>query len=122
MRLLLDMNLSPEWVETLEAAGFPSAHWSTLGRANAPDSELMDYARRNGYVVFTHDLDFGTLLAHSRANGPSVVQLRGSNVDPATVGPAVVLALGQFRAELVRGALVTIDLRRAKARLLPLAP
>ena len=115
------MNLSPEWIGTLEAAGFSSAHWSAIGAANAPDSELMGYAGRHGWVVFTHDRDFGTLLAHSRADGPSVVQLRESNVDPGVVGAAVIAALRQFRPELERGALVTIDLRRAKARLLPLA-
>jgi len=33
----------------------------------------MSYAQDHGYVVFTHDLDFGTLLALTRARGPSVV-------------------------------------------------
>ena len=36
----------------------------------------MAWARENGYVVFTHDLDFGTLLALTRDAGPSVIQVR----------------------------------------------
>lgn len=34
----------------------------------------MAYARANGLVVFTHDLDFGVLLALTRGAGPSVLQ------------------------------------------------
>jgi predicted nuclease of predicted toxin-antitoxin system len=42
----------------------------------------MAWARENGHVVLTHDLDFGTLLALTRANGPSVVQVRAQDVLP----------------------------------------
>jgi predicted nuclease of predicted toxin-antitoxin system len=62
VKILIDMNLSPEWVSFLEQAGFMCAHWSTVGNPRAPDSELMAWAREHGYVVFTHDLDFGALL------------------------------------------------------------
>lgn len=45
MRLLIDMNLSPRWVGIFRDAGIEAAHWSTLGTANAPDSEIMAYAQ-----------------------------------------------------------------------------
>ena len=57
MRLLIDMNLSPRWVELLTGAGIEAAHWSNLGATNAPDSEIMAYAAAHGYVVLTHDLE-----------------------------------------------------------------
>jgi predicted nuclease of predicted toxin-antitoxin system len=56
MKLLVDMNLSPRWVKTLLEAGIESSHWSSLGPANASDTEIMAFARTNGYVVLTHDL------------------------------------------------------------------
>ena len=56
MKLLIDMNLSPRWVSHLAAAGFKAAHWSTLGAGNAPDSELMAFAKVHGYTVLTHGL------------------------------------------------------------------
>ncbi|MCB2261847.1 MAG: DUF5615 family PIN-like protein [Candidatus Thiosymbion ectosymbiont of Robbea hypermnestra] len=62
MKLLVDMNLSPRWVNLLTDAGIRAAHWSTLGAAEAPDTEIMAYARTNDYVVLTHDLDFGAIL------------------------------------------------------------
>ena len=30
MRLLIDMNLSPDWVEHLEARGFDAVHWGAI--------------------------------------------------------------------------------------------
>jgi predicted nuclease of predicted toxin-antitoxin system len=41
MRLLIDMNLSPRWVDVLADAGIEAIHWSALGAYNAPDSEIM---------------------------------------------------------------------------------
>lgn len=51
MKLLVDMNLSPRWAGMLAGFGFEAVHWSTLGAMNAPDSEIMAYARMNNYVV-----------------------------------------------------------------------
>ena len=65
MKLLIDLNLSPGWVPVLERAGWEARHWATVGDLRASDQTLLSWARSNGYVVFTHDLDFGTLLAHT---------------------------------------------------------
>ncbi len=63
MKLLIDMNLSPDWSEVFIKQGWQAVHWSAVGDLRATDQAIMDWARTNGYVVFTHDLDFGTLLA-----------------------------------------------------------
>lgn len=47
MKLLLDMNLSPWWIDVLSDAGIEAAHWSLLGAKNAPDAEIMAYAGAN---------------------------------------------------------------------------
>ena len=75
MKLLIDMNLSPLWVEAFEAQSFEAIHWSWVGDPGAPDRNIFGWARKEGYVVFTHDLDFSRLLALTQAEGPSVVQL-----------------------------------------------
>lgn len=120
MRLLIDMNLSPRWVGLLNGAGIEAAHWSTLGANNAPDSEIMAYAAAHGYVVLTHDLDFGSILAATHGEKPSVVQIRASDVSPDVVGRQVIIALGQMASELEEGALLTIDPNRTRLRVLPL--
>lgn len=75
MKLVVDMNLSPRWITFLSEAGFEAKHWSTLGAGNAPDSEIMLFARTNDYVVLTHDLDFSAILAATHGDKPSVVQI-----------------------------------------------
>lgn len=70
MKLLVDMNLSPRWVGLLINAGIEAVHWSTLGAANAPDVEIMAFARAKGYVVLTHDLDFSAILAATHGASP----------------------------------------------------
>jgi predicted nuclease of predicted toxin-antitoxin system len=67
------MNLTPRWVGALEAAGLRAEHWSTVGRADAPDRDIIQYARDHGRVVITHDLDFTTILALTSWDKPSVV-------------------------------------------------
>jgi predicted nuclease of predicted toxin-antitoxin system len=120
MKLLIDMNLSPRWVNWLADADLDAAHWSTLGRVNAPDVEIMDFARVNGYIVLTHDLDFSAILAATRGDKPSVVQLRAEDVSPEAIGSQVVKALRQMAAQLAEGALLTIDPDRTRIRVLPL--
>lgn len=67
MKVLLDMNLSPAWAPVLNRAGFQCTHWRCVGKVDAPDTVVMSWARDHGYVVFTHDMDFGTLLAATGA-------------------------------------------------------
>lgn len=121
MKLLVDMNLSPRWVGFLASAGIDAIHWSTIGAADAPDTEIMAYAKALGYVVFTHDLDFSALLAASQGDKPSVVQVRTEDVSPERIGGPLVAALRQMAAELEEGALLTIDPNRTRLRVLPLS-
>lgn len=120
MKLLVDMNLSPAWVPVLKAAGFEAVHWIKIGKCNAPDIELFDWARDHNHVVFTHDLDFGAMLAFTQAGFPSVFQIRTQDVAPATLAPRVIGLLQRFQTELTNGALVVADELRERVRLLPL--
>ena len=120
MKILLDMNLTPKWQVPLQAAGHEVKHWSEIGPANAPDTALMEWARQNGYIVFTHDLDYGALLHATRATAPSVIQARSEDVRPAALAEAVLKALTDAEAELQAGALVTVDTKRHRISVLPL--
>lgn len=120
MKLLVDMNLSPRWIGLLNDSGVQAVHWSAVGRASAPDSEIMAYAGANEYVVLTHDLDFGAILAATHGEMPSVVQIRAEDVSPEVIGAKVIAALRQMEAELQTGALLTVDPSRTRLRLLPL--
>ena len=120
MKLLVDMNLSPDWVAILERAGWETVHWSKVGDPRATDLEVMAWAKQNGRAVFTHDLDFGTALALTQAEGPSVIQVRTQDVTPRAIENLVVNALRQFQPALEKGALIVLDEAHARARVLPL--
>jgi predicted nuclease of predicted toxin-antitoxin system len=120
MRLLIDMNLSPRWVGLLERAAIDAVHWSTVGAHNAPDKQIMAYAAAHDYVVLTHDLDFGAILAATQGEKPSVVQIRADDVSTGAIGDQVIAALRQMALELQQGALLTIDMNRTRLRVLPL--
>jgi predicted nuclease of predicted toxin-antitoxin system len=120
LKILLDMNLSTEWVQFLANHGFDSVHWSEIGRASAPDTTIMEYAGQHGFVISTHDLGFAALLATRKTRQPSVIQVRTQDILPAAIGNLVVKTLTTCGNQLETGALVTIDPRRQRVRLLPI--
>lgn len=121
MKLVLDMNLPPRWADELNAVGHEAAHWSLLGPADASDQHIFNHAAAKSAVLLTHDLDFGTILAASGATVPSVVTVRADGLELPLLA-LVVKALEQFEAELASGALVVINAKHTRARLLPLHP
>lgn len=121
MRLLVDMNLTPRWVQELAAAGHEALHWSKAGSPTASDAGICAFAREHEYVVLTNDLDFPQILAHTRQAGPSVVLLRGEPLTPETRGSALLQALLDCASDLAHGAIVSLDWSGPpRARVLPL--
>jgi len=118
--VVIDNCLPLSWGSYLADHGQASYHWRQLGAANAPDSEIMLWAHQNRAVVLTQDLDFTKLLFQSRAELPSVIQLRLDDVRPANIGPEVVQILKQADEELKLGALITLNGHKLRIRLLPL--
>jgi len=120
MKLLIDMNLSPDWVKVFEKYNIEAVHWSNIGDPRARDTVIMEWARTNEYIVFTHDLDFGSMLAVTGAETPSVIQVRTQDVLPASIETLIISALRQFESELEQGALVTVDQAQFRVRILPI--
>lgn len=89
MKILIDMNLSPLWVDVLSEAGWETTHWFSIGAQHAPDTEIMAWAKKNAFIVFTHDLDFGAILAATKASSPSVFQVRTQDIMPSAIASRV---------------------------------
>ena len=120
VKILIDMNLSPQWVDLFRKHGIDAVHWSTMGDPRAKDQVIMQWAKDNGRIIFTHDLDFGTMLALTKADAPSVIQMRAQNVLPEYLGNTVIFAIKQYGLELEKGALIVLDDRMNRVRILPL--
>jgi predicted nuclease of predicted toxin-antitoxin system len=122
MRILLDMNLTPLWCEFLTEAGHEPKHWSRVGRPDAPDVEILDFAREGQWVIITQDLDFGSLLALRGDDLPSVIQIRAHATLPSDIGRQVVDAIEATAQYLRSGALVTLTPSEFRVTALPIRP
>ena len=120
MKILIDMNLSPDWTAAFTAANIESVHWSTVGDPRADDTAIIEYALSNNYIVFTHDLDFGMILALTHAAGPSVIQVRTQDILPSSLAHTLISVINNNESALELGALIVVDEARARVRILPL--
>lgn len=120
MKILIDMNLSPDWVPVLKRAGYDAVHWSSVGNATDSDPTILQWARQEDRLLFTHDLDFGTLLASTRGAGPSVLQIRTHDVLPDAIATLIVNLLQDHAAAISQGALISVDEASARVRILPI--
>ena len=120
MKLLIDMNLSPHLVRFFKDRGYEAIHWIDIGDPGATDREIMAWAKERGYVVVTHDLDFGAILAATEASFPSVVQVRTLDVSPESIGPKLADLIEMYRKPLEEGALIVLDDAKVRVRILPL--
>jgi predicted nuclease of predicted toxin-antitoxin system len=120
MRFLVDENMSRKWVRELQRQGHQAEHWLDVGKAAALDRMIMQRARSTKAVVLTCDLDFGDILAASGSATPSVLQLRPGRMRPEALMSHVLAAIKQYGHLLQDGALLTIDIKKSRARALPL--
>lgn len=120
MKILVDMCLSPEWVDYFATQDIEAGHWSDLGDPKASDRVIMDFALSHQMAVFTHDLDFGGILTRTQAVGPSVIQVRSKDPFPEVIGVLVASAIVEHAAHLVAGVLLTIEPDRMRVRILPI--
>ena len=58
MKLLLDQNISPKLLKSLIVLYPGSVHVQSIGLASALDVEIWDYAKKNGFIIVTKDVDF----------------------------------------------------------------
>ena len=120
MRLLIDVSLTPKWVDAIQKNGFEAVDWSEIGPLDAPDHQILEYALENNLIVFTHDLDFGNILAVTSAKAQSVIQIRTENNAPVFLIDIMIRSLRQFKSNLTKGALITIHPGRMRDKILPI--
>jgi predicted nuclease of predicted toxin-antitoxin system len=49
MKILIDMNLSPLWVNVSAKYDIEAIHWASVGKSRATDRVIMEWASANRY-------------------------------------------------------------------------
>ncbi len=84
MKLLLDQNLSPRLVRTLEAVYPGSSHVRLVGLRDADDAVVWQFAREHDFIIVSKDSDF-----HQRSFvfgfPPKVIWIRRGNCPTADI-------------------------------------
>ena len=71
-------------------------------------------------IVLTYDLDFSAILSVTHDSKPSIIQIRASIKSAEHAVDLIFNALLQNYNELEKGAILSIDTRKSRLRLLPL--
>jgi predicted nuclease of predicted toxin-antitoxin system len=82
-RLLADENIAPELVLALRDQGTAVCTVHEVGLIGASDAVLLERAKRENWVVLTHDSDFGLLAIRQQLPFFGVIFLRPGHVDVA---------------------------------------
>ena len=119
IRLLADVHISPKTVGDLQKQGYEIMRSSEFLPANAPDINILEFARTENWVVLTQDLDFSMLVALSRYSQPSLITLRLSSAKPDIVTQKLLDVLPQIEEALQEGSAITIQDESIRVRKLP---
>jgi predicted nuclease of predicted toxin-antitoxin system len=119
IRLLADVHISPKTVGDLQKQGYEIIRSSDVLPNNAPDINILEFARTENWVVLTQDLDFSMLVALSRYSQPSLITLRLSSAKPDFVTQKLLDVLPQIEEALQEGSAITIQDENIRIRKLP---
>ena len=120
IKLLADMNISPQTVTALQGEGSDIIRVSDVMSGTASDLEILEFARQENRVIVTQDLDFSMLLALGGYNKPSLITLRLSLTDPNIVTQKLIDTIPQVEQILTEGGAVTIEDASVRTRRLPM--
>ena len=120
MKLLIDQGLPRSAAARLREVGCDAVHVGEVGAATATDEDILRMGREQDRAVVTLDADFHSLLALSGAVSPSVIRIRIEGLDGPALAGLLELVVRSCRADIEQGAVVTVQERRVRVRLLPI--
>jgi len=120
VKILVDMNLSPEWIGHLARPDWTVHRWNEVGNPKAEDPDIAAWAAQNGFAVLTQDLDFSDILFMTQATAPSVILLRSDDELSPVFRAHVLRCILAAEKQLHAPSLLVIDRHHARWRPLPI--
>ena len=118
MKLLIDQGVFRRVAGALRALGVDAVHTSEIGMDRALDPAIIALARREGWIIVTHDSDFHTILAFTDAASPSVIRVR-DDLSAESIALLVAQVIRDHSSVLGEGAAVSVKSRRVRVHRLP---
>jgi len=115
------MAISQSTVIWLRDHDHEALHVREEGMQKADDESILAKARAEERILLTLDLDFGYLMAISGADLPSVIIFRLGNETADVITRRLEEVLYCCEADLLSGALVTVDDDSIRVRQLPIS-
>lgn len=107
LRLLADENVYREIVQRLKTTAFDIWSVQDLGRAQAPDSEIVRIAQKEDRILLTFDRDFGDIRYLPQV-APGVVLLRFRQTPIEEIAERVEEVLTDLGEQGLRGFLTVV--------------
>lgn len=120
MRFLADMGISQRIVTWLTEQGHHAVHLRDQGLQRLEDRDIFVKAFQEARILLTWDLDFGEILALSEAQIVSGVIFRLHNTRSGHVIQRLERVLTESSQDLEEGAIISVEERRHRVRLLPI--
>ena len=121
LKFIADIHISPLTVRALQNKGYDVVRITDKLPATASDKEIIQLAHQEKTVIITQDLDFSAIIAQSGLDGPSVVSLRVANAKPDIITRILITVLPLIEADLIEGAIISIDEKEYRVKKLPVA-
>ena len=111
LSFLADENISPETAAHLETLGYPCHSLRRDGPWQLSDREIVSLAKRQRYIILTHDLDFGEIyyFAETGQVGILVLRLRQQTVEVVNHVLQRFLQSGALNEERLQQSLVILS-------------
>jgi predicted nuclease of predicted toxin-antitoxin system len=120
MKFLGNMGISPRTILYLESLGHEAKRLLDENLERLPDEKILEKARAEHSIILTSDLDFGDLLALTRAELPSVIIFRLGDMRAENVNRFLMRVLAEHAELPEQGAMVSVTEQRIRVRRLPI--
>ena len=118
--ILLDQGLPRSTVTLLNNEGWDIFHTGDIGLSRSSDTEILEYARKEGRTIITLDSDFHTILALTNASEPSVIRIRLGGLKGADLAFLIKKVWPKIETHIKTGAMVSVNDSGIRIRNIPL--
>ena len=116
MKFLANMGISPVTVAFLRKLGYEAVRLPDVGLERRSDADVIAYAKHQGHVVLTFDLDYPALLALNPSSRASAIILRTMIAEPEWINQRLGETLPLLADALTDGAIVVVEDYRVRVR------